>query len=170
MQLIYVSNGNDASDNGCYIFAGFKVLFSVTGMTMPVTLLQVFRCYFLLLVCWWIFLYITIMQVPSDCFLLQLCMQLARSFCSTYAGKVTVSAANTVGDKFYCNYADGSLLQLYACGILTLLHFCTPYCCYWWLIMKKRGWKLYHSPNPNPRGVRKCNSAIFSACTWLCPM
>ena len=86
MQLIYVSNGNDASDNGCYIFAGFKVLFSVTGMTMPVTLLQVFRCYFLLLVCWWIFLYITIMQVPSDCFLLQLCMQLARSFYSTYAG------------------------------------------------------------------------------------
>ena len=33
-----------------------------------------------------------------------------------------------------------------------------PYC-YWWLIMKKRGWKLYPSPNPNPGGVRKCNSA-----------
>ena len=31
--------------------------------------------------------------------------------------------------------------------------------CYWWLIMKKRGWKLYCSPNPNRRGVRKCNSA-----------
>ena len=36
-----------------------------------------------------------------------------------------------------------------------------PYC-YWWLIMKKRGWKLYRSPNPNPRGVRKCNSAKYS--------
>ena len=24
--------------------------------------------------------------------------------------------------------------------------------------MKKRGWKLYRSPNPNPKGVRKCNS------------
>ena len=34
-----------------------------------------------------------------------------------------------------------------------------PYC-YWWLIMKKHGWKLYRSPNPNPRGVyKKCNSA-----------
>ena len=32
-----------------------------------------------------------------------------------------------------------------------------PYC-YWWLIMKKRSWKLCRSPNPNPRGVRKCNS------------
>ena len=28
-------------------------------------------------------------------------------------------------------------------------------------IMKKCGWKLYRSPNPNPRGVRKCNSAQF---------
>ena len=37
-----------------------------------------------------------------------------------------------------------------------------PYC-YWWLIIKKCSWKLYRSPNPNPRGVRKCNSAIFSA-------
>ena len=27
--------------------------------------------------------------------------------------------------------------------------------------IKKRSWKLYRSPNPNPRGVRKCNSAIF---------
>ena len=35
-----------------------------------------------------------------------------------------------------------------------------PYC-YWWLIIKKRGWKLYRSPNPNPRGVRKCNSADY---------
>ena len=34
-----------------------------------------------------------------------------------------------------------------------------PHYCYWWLIMKKRGWKLYRSPNPNHRGVRKCNSA-----------
>ena len=33
-----------------------------------------------------------------------------------------------------------------------------------WLIMKKRGWKLYHSPNP--RGVQKCNSAGRS--THLC--
>ena len=32
-----------------------------------------------------------------------------------------------------------------------------PYC-YWWLIMKKPGWKLFRSPNPNPRGVRKCNN------------
>ena len=37
-----------------------------------------------------------------------------------------------------------------------------PYC-YWWLIMKKRGWKLYRSPNPNPRGVRKCNSAELTS-------
>ena len=28
-------------------------------------------------------------------------------------------------------------------------------------LMKKRGWKLCRSPNPNPRGVRKCNSANF---------
>ena len=34
-----------------------------------------------------------------------------------------------------------------------------PPFCYWWLIMKKCGWKLYCSPNPNFRGVRKCNSA-----------
>ena len=40
--------------------------------------------------------------------------------------QVTVSAANTVGDKFYCNYADGSLLQLYACGILTLIALLYP--------------------------------------------
>ena len=32
-----------------------------------------------------------------------------------------------------------------------------PYC-YWWLIMKNPGWKLFRSPNPNPRGVRKCNN------------
>ena len=38
--------------------------------------------------------------------------------------------------------------------------------CYWWLIMKKRGWKLYRSPNSNPRGVRKCNSAHFSIFIW----
>ena len=30
-------------------------------------------------------------------------------------------------------------------------------------LMKKRGWKLYRSPNPNPRGVRKCNSALSSS-------
>ena len=33
-----------------------------------------------------------------------------------------------------------------------------PPFCYWWLIMKKNSWKLYRSRNPNPRGVRKCNS------------
>ena len=41
--------------------------------------------------------------------------------------------------------------------------YCTfqPPFCYWWLIMKKRGWKLYRSPNTNPMGgrVRKSNSA-----------
>ena len=47
-----------------------------------------------------------------------------------------------------------------------LLHFRTPPptpapFCYWWLIMKKRGWMLYRSPNPNPRGVWMCNSARF---------
>ena len=34
-------------------------------------------------------------------------------------------------------------------------HYCTflpPPPCYWWLIMKKHGWKLYYSPNPNLRG------------------
>ena len=40
--------------------------------------------------------------------------------------------------------------------------FVAPPYCYWWLIMKKRGWKLYRSPYTNPRVVRKCNSAIFS--------
>ena len=39
------------------------------------------------------------------------------------------------------------------------MHFRTPPYCYWWLIMKKRSWKLYRSPNPKPTGVRKCNSA-----------
>ena len=42
--------------------------------------------------------------------------------------------------------------------MLALLHFRTPFC-YWWLIMKKCSWKLYHSPNPNPRRVQKCNNA-----------
>ena len=47
---------------------------------------------------------------------------------------------------------------------MVLLHFFIPPSplppCYWWLIiMKKCGWKLYRSPNPNPRWVRKCNSA-----------
>ena len=37
-----------------------------------------------------------------------------------------------------------------------------PSFCYWWLITKKRGWKLCRSPNPNPRGIRKCNSADIS--------
>ena len=36
-----------------------------------------------------------------------------------------------------------------------------PPFCYWWLIMKKRGWKLYRSLNPNPSGERKCNSADY---------
>ena len=49
----------------------------------------------------------------------------------------------------------------------TFWRYCTfvpppPYY-YWWLIMKKHGWKLcLRSPNPNPMGVRKCNSANFS--------
>ena len=30
--------------------------------------------------------------------------------------------------------------------------FVPPSYCYWWLIMKKHFWKLYRSPNPNPRG------------------
>ena len=35
-----------------------------------------------------------------------------------------------------------------------------PYC-YWWLIMKKRGWKLYYrSPNPNPRGYESALAPI----------
>ena len=42
---------------------------------------------------------------------------------------------------------------------MALLHFHTPPPIViddsWW----KNSWKLYHSPNPNPRGVRKCNSA-----------
>ena len=40
-----------------------------------------------------------------------------------------------------------------------LLHFRTPPLLLLMTLMKKRGWKLYRSPNPNPRGVRKCNSA-----------
>ena len=43
-------------------------------------------------------------------------------------------------------------------GAIALSYPPPPYC-YWWLIMKKRGWKLHRSPNSNPRGVRKCNSA-----------
>ena len=43
-----------------------------------------------------------------------------------------------------------------SCKMWVLLHFHTPpphlpYR-YWWLIMKNCSWKLYHSPNPNPRG------------------
>ena len=53
-------------------------------------------------------------------------------------------------------FALGKLNDEYQ-EILVLLHFPTPPpplhpFCYWWLIMKKHGWKLYHSPNPNPRG------------------
>ena len=46
--------------------------------------------------------------------------------------------------------------------VTSIFRFRTPPYCYWWLIMKKCGWKLYRSPNPNPRGVRKCNSTYFS--------
>ena len=49
------------------------------------------------------------------------------------------------------------------CKISVLLHFRPPPpFCYWWLTMIKHGWKLCHSHNPNPRGVRKCNSAKIS--------
>ena len=55
-------------------------------------------------------------------------------------------------------FALGKLNDEYQ-EILVLLHFPTPPplhpFCYWWLIMKKHGWKLYHSPNPNPRGGTK---------------
>ena len=33
--------------------------------------------------------------------------------------------------------------------------------------MKKRGWKLYRSPNPNPSGVQKCNNAFFHPLTTV---
>ena len=65
-----------------------------------------------------------------------------------------------------------SQLFQWRCGVvlvvMVLLHFCTIYC-YWWLIMKKLGWKLHHSPltlwNPRGRGgVRK--SAINSIVLW----
>ena len=46
-----------------------------------------------------------------------------------------------------------------------------PLYCYWWLIMNKRGWMLYRSPNPKPRGVRNCNSAVWtigrSSNSWI---
>ena len=40
--------------------------------------------------------------------------------------------------------------------------YCTfqPPFCYWWLIMKKRGWKLYRSPNTNPMGGGEYERAI----------
>ena len=45
--------------------------------------------------------------------------------------------------------------------ILKIQCYCTfipPPFCYWWLIMQKCSWKLYRSPNHNPREVQKCNS------------
>ena len=44
-----------------------------------------------------------------------------------------------------------------------LLHFRTPFttfCTYWWLIMKKYSWELYHSPNPNPKGGKESAIAL----------
>ena len=53
------------------------------------------------------------------------------------------------------------------CILLYVQCYCTfvPPFCYWWLIMKKHDWKLYHSPNPDPSRVRrKCNSTMFLPC------
>ena len=44
------------------------------------------------------------------------------------------------------------------CGAIPLSYPPPPFC-YWWLITKKCGLKLYSSPNPYPRGVQKCNCA-----------
>ena len=59
--------------------------------------------------------------------------------------------------------SKSKLFVTYTFRAAVLRRYCTfvsPYS-YWWLIIKKRGWKLYRSPNPNPRGVRKCNSAVL---------
>ena len=89
MQLIYVSNGNDASDNGCYIFAGFQVLFSVTWYDNACYTFAGFQV--LLFVAGMLVDLSVYNNYASHCFLLQLCMQLevsaaGDSFCSKYSG------------------------------------------------------------------------------------
>ena len=75
--------GNYANDV-CCILAGFLMLLPVTGMLVDLS--------------------VTIIQVTVSVAVMQLEFSAAHM-------QVTVSAAN-VGDNFYCNYADGSLLQL----------------------------------------------------------
>ena len=53
---------------------------------------------------------------------------------------------------------------------LALFHFRTPPLhCYWWLIMKKRGWKLYGSPNPNPRGYESAIALLIFGSRYNLP-
>ena len=70
-----------------------------------------------------------------------------------------LSSQNKDQLKDLYNYLNQKVIT----AINTLGRYCTfvPPFCYWWFIMKKRGWKLYRSPNPNLRGVGKCNSAHF---------
>ena len=81
--------GNDASDNGCYIFAGFQVLFSVTWYDNACYTFAGFQV--LLFVAGMLVDLSVYNNYASHCFLLQLCMQLevsaaGDSFCSKYSG------------------------------------------------------------------------------------
>ena len=53
------------------------------------------------------------------------------------------------------------LKALYFNGAIIALSY-PPILLFWWLIMKKRSWKLFRSPNPNPSGVGKCNSTLLT--------
>ena len=74
----------------------------IMQVTMAVALRQILRCYFLLLVCWWIFS-VTIMQVTVSVAVMQLEVSAAHM-------QVTVSVANmwvTIFIEVCCNYAGG---------------------------------------------------------------
>ena len=64
---------------------------------------------------------------------------------------------------FFASCENVSVKSCFSSNMESLTTLSYPPYCYWWLVMKKRGWKLYRSPNPNPRGVRKCNSALSSS-------
>ena len=53
-----------------------------------------------------------------------------------------------------------------------LLHFCIPPpsippFCYWWLIMKKRRWKIYRSPDPYSRGYESAIVPNFQGIVFI---
>ena len=89
----------------------------------------------------------------------------------TFKNKKSSSTKKTSKTNGFFKWVEKTQLEQESRKNLMIFFWCycifVPSYCYSWLIVKKRGWKLYRSPNPNPSGVQKCNNAFFHPLTTV---